>query len=156
MYHLLPYISWPTANCIHKASLSWSLIPYVHQLPPLEREGEIIVMLIVWLPERQREVQSVSRWCTSSWDVGLGSTKVLWIFFNKAIGHTPSSVPIVSLSCIQNSKYLFNSQTCFWPSLSHTHVQCVRHLYSRDFGLSVLLRLRARGKEMEKEMLCLL
>lgn len=85
MYHLLPYISWPTANCIHKASLSWSLIPYVHQLPPLEREGEIIVMLIVWLPERQREVQSVSRWCTSSWDVGLGSTKVLWIFFNKPL-----------------------------------------------------------------------
>ena len=75
-------------------------------------------------------------------------------FFNKAIGHTPSSVPTVSLSCIPNSKYLFNFQTCFQPSLSHTHVQCVRHLHSRDFGLSVLLRLRARGKQMEKEILC--
>ena len=157
MYHILPYISWPRANCIYKASLSWSLIPYVHQLPPWEREREreIIVMLIVWLPERERERFNQCHGdapVAEMW--GWAVLRFCEIFFNKAIGHTPSSVPTVSVSCIQNSKYLFNFQTCFRPSLSHTHVQCVRHLYSRDFGLSVLLRSRARGKQMEKEILC--
>ena len=107
-------------------------------------------MLIVWLPERERERFNQCHGDAPAAEMwGWAVPRFCEIFFNKAIGHTPSSVPTVSLSCIQNSKYLFNFQTCFRPSLSHTHVQCVRHLHSRDFGLSVLLRLRARGKQME-------